>query len=239
MVICRSSNPATGETGHFYERDGTLYPSVTTILDAEMPAEKREGLDRWRRRTKNWREIQKKSQIVGTVGHFRVLNSLADRTIELPEIPVDEYPPDLGELVEIVSYLWDRSGFAARVGYPRKIETTLISDRYQFAGKPDLRCPLMGDDGKVRLAVVDLKTSPVVREEYLFQLAAYGLMMQESPDHNRFPDVGVIVNLCPFTDKNPYLEPAATEFKQSVLLEYAAKFIEMTENYHARFGEPR
>lgn len=238
MVICRSSNPNTGESGHFYERDSVFYPSVTTILSAEMPVEKRAGLERWKKRTKNWKEITRKSQIVGTIGHFRILNSLSDMTIEIPDIPVDEYPDDLEDLLDVVDYLWAKSDFASRIGHPRKIESTLISDRYKFAGKPDLRCPVKNEQGRYELAVIDLKTSAHVREEYLYQLAAYGLMMEESKEHGRFPDRGIVINLSPYEDKNRYMEPKVSEYQKSVLLKYAEEFIVMAENYHARFGDP-
>ncbi len=236
MVVCHSSNPKTGETGHFYERDGAFYPSVTTILEAESPPN--DAIDRWKKRNKNWKELQRKSQIVGTIGHFRILNRLSDRTIEIPEIGVHEFPDDLEDLLDVVDYLWNESGFANRIGYPRKIESTLISNKYRFAGKPDLRCPIKGEDGRTLLAVVDLKTSNAVYDNYLYQLAAYGIMMEESPEHKRFPDVGVIINLSPYEDKNPYMESRVSEFPKAKLLKYAAEFITMVGNYHARFGEP-
>ncbi|MFA6695040.1 MAG: hypothetical protein WCR85_00285 [Sphaerochaeta sp.] len=234
MAICHGSNPETGEIGHFYEQDGKMYPSVTTILTAETPAEKKAGLARWRAKNPDWVAIVKKSQVVGTVGHFRVLNSLVDETIELPDIPYSEYPPDLCDLVDIIAYQWEQSGFEKEVGYPRIVESTLISDRYGFAGKADLRCPLIDELGNSQLAIVDLKTSPVVHDSYGLQLAAYGLMMEESPEHAQFPDVGVIVNLCPYPEKNPSLEARVTKFKKEVLLDYAEEFIAMAEHYHSQ-----
>ena len=238
MVICHSNNPNTGEVGHFYERDGILYPSVTTILESEIPKGKNDPVERWKRRNKNWKELQRRSQIVGTIGHFRILNRLSDRTIEIPEIGVHEFPDDLEDLLDIVDFLWDESGFATRIGHPRKIESTLISHTHKFAGKPDLRCPIKCDDGHTRLAVVDLKTSNAVYDKYIYQLAAYGLMMEESPEHNRFPDVGIVINLSPYEDKNPHMVPKVTEFPKAKLLKYAAEFAEMAKNYHARFGDP-
>jgi len=238
MTVCHGSNPYTGETGHFYERDGVYYPSVTTILDAESPPEETAVIERWKRRTKNWRAIQKKSQIVGTMGHFRVLNSLADKTIELPDIPVSEYPDDLLYLTDVMECMWNQSGLSARLKYPRRIETTLISDNYRFAGKPDLRAPVVCEDGVTRLAIIDLKTSPRVYDSYIYQLAAYGLMMEESPVHGTFPEIGMVINLCPYEDKNPGLEPKIREFTQGTLLNYADKFKTMAETYHARFGDP-
>jgi hypothetical protein len=238
VVICHSSNPKTGETGHFYERDGVFYPSVTTILEAESPEDSGGPIAKWKRRNKNWRELQKRSQIVGTIGHFRILNSLADMTIEIPDIPVHEFPEGLEDWLDIVDYLWASSNFEARIGYPRQIETTLVSNRYKFAGKPDLRCPVMGADGTQRLAVVDLKTSNAVYDKYLYQLAAYGLMMEESPVHGRFPDIGIVINLSPYEDKNPTMVARVSEFPKQKLLKYAAEFIEMAESYHKRFGDP-
>jgi len=234
VAICHNKNEHTGEVGHFYERDGVLYPSVTTILSAESPPESRVVIERWKKRTKNWKTVQKNSQVVGTVSHFRVLNGLSDMTLELPDIPMSEYPRDLGKFVDIVEYLWNASGMPERLGYPRYIESTLISDRYMFAGKPDLRCPIKNDDGEFELAIVDLKTSPQVYDSHIYQLAAYGIMMEESPEHQQFPEAGYVVNLCPYKAKNPHYIPQVSRFESSALRDYSIRFIQMAENYHER-----
>ena len=54
-------------------------------------------------------------------------------------------------------------------------------------------------------------------------------MMEESPEHNRFPDVGIVINLSPYEDKNPHMVPNVTEFPKAKLLKYAAEFAEMAK----------
>lgn len=54
-------------------------------------------------------------------------------------------------------------------------ETVYVSERYQFGGTIDA----IGRDTKGRIVLVDWKTSNAVYQDYLVQLAAYALLLEE------------------------------------------------------------
>jgi hypothetical protein len=55
-------------------------------------------------------------------------------------------------------------------------ERSLVSERYQFGGTIDA----IGKDTKGRIVLVDWKTSGAVYQDYLIQLAAYALLLEEN-----------------------------------------------------------
>lgn len=54
-------------------------------------------------------------------------------------------------------------------------ERAYVSERYQFGGTVDA----IGRDGKGRIVLLDWKTSNAVYQDYLIQLAAYALLLEE------------------------------------------------------------
>jgi hypothetical protein len=54
-------------------------------------------------------------------------------------------------------------------------ERAYVSERYQFGGTVDA----IGRDTKSRIVLVDWKTSSGVYQDYLIQLAAYALLLEE------------------------------------------------------------
>lgn len=54
-------------------------------------------------------------------------------------------------------------------------ERAYVSERYQFGGTVDA----VGRDGKGRIVLLDWKTSNAVYQDYLIQLAAYALLLEE------------------------------------------------------------
>lgn len=58
-------------------------------------------------------------------------------------------------------------------------ERPYVSERYQFGGTVDA----IGRDGRGRIVLLDWKTSNAVYQDYLIQLAAYALLLEEcAPD---------------------------------------------------------
>ena len=60
------------ESGHYYSIDNNTYPSITTILHS-FP---NKGIEIWKSRTPNWRDIQNESLSVGTALHSFIENYL-------------------------------------------------------------------------------------------------------------------------------------------------------------------
>lgn len=59
---------AHNSMGHFYSIGGERYPSITTILHS-FP---NEGIEIWKRKTPNWKDIQKESLDIGTELHHKI-----------------------------------------------------------------------------------------------------------------------------------------------------------------------
>ena len=67
-------------------------PRVTEILRL-MGGE--EGLERWRKRTPNWRDINHRAKTCGSIMHWLIANKLSPVPIESDnELPMDEWPED-------------------------------------------------------------------------------------------------------------------------------------------------
>ncbi len=69
------------ESGHYYSIDNNIYPSITTILHS-FP---NKGIEIWKNRTPNWRDIQNESLAVGTELHRLIESYLKNSFLWTPE----------------------------------------------------------------------------------------------------------------------------------------------------------
>jgi genome maintenance exonuclease 1 len=174
-VLNRVTNEETGKR-HYALEDGTVFPSVTTVL-SELPSK---GLDAWRKRLGE-KEANKKSQHGSNRG--TALHAALEQYVR-NETPTITHP--------VVRSLYNqvRATFNA-FDNARLIETGLYSRRLFMAGTPDY----IGDWNGI-LSVVDLKTSTKPKQEkyiwsYYCQVAAYAVMYEEL--FGVRPEQGVIV----------------------------------------------
>jgi len=91
---------------------------------------------------------------------------------EKPE--TDDYTKNQIDQAEnsMLSFLeWEKSHPLS----PILIETPLVSEKHGFGGTPDLLAKSNGDN-----CLVDLKTGKAIYDEYLYQLAAYEILLREN-----------------------------------------------------------
>jgi len=149
--------------------DGAIVPGVTTILGVIAKPELiswanlkgLEGVDT--------RKFVDQTAIIGTLAHEMIQENLGG-----PAWDRSGYTPDQIEIAEnsFRKYLeWHQGKELAT----RMIEEQLVSERFRFGGTCDWY-GLM--DGKFWL--MDIKTSKAIREEYVYQAAAYRKLLIEN-----------------------------------------------------------
>lgn len=148
---------------------GEVVPSVTTALsELNKPAfvkwANRLGLDGI--------DVDKYVDVladIGTLTHYFIVCRLTD---ELPE--VDEFTPEQVALAEgcYKKYLeWEQKNPVT----PVYVETELVSEKYQYGGRPDLYAVCNG-----RLMLVDFKTNAKgIFPEMIYQVSAYRQLFLE------------------------------------------------------------
>jgi len=210
---------------HIYRHEGKLYPSVTTIIHAILPEPP--ALKRWKEKTKNADQIRNESAAFGTLIHYRILNNLSVKDMELPTLEFDHLPHDALQKVEICEAMWDE--LKLEIGYPRMVEKLVVNPEHRYAGKIDLGAPIRkpGDANEKKVfTLLDIKSSREVRENYLYQMGGYALAMPETPER------ALIVSLHPNSNGNKYLKGHIVEMSKSKLDHYGDKFIELAEEFH-------
>lgn len=149
-------------------KDGTIVPGVTTIIgQLDKPALVRwankmglEGID-----TAKYTDEKKE---IGTLAHYLILCHLK----QISPITSD-FSPVVVDKAEncFLSYLnWEKQHKIE----PDLIEEPLVSETDRFGGTPDLYGKV---DGKPEL--LDFKTGNAIYSDYWFQIAGYGILLEE------------------------------------------------------------
>lgn len=157
----------------FYETpDGKFYPSITTILGNTQLAEKREGLEKWKK-SLGKEEADKVLHEAGR--HGTAVHLLTERYLKGEQL-VNEHdeitPGDMGSFNALKTKL---KKIEQVVGQ----EVALYSDILGVAGRTDLIAQYKG-----KLQIIDFKTSMSIKsdrfiEDYKLQLCAYAIMHNE------------------------------------------------------------
>ena len=175
------------ESGHkFYDTPVGLFPSVTSILNATMPSDQRERLDKWREATRN--DSNSENPRLGATERGKTIHKLIETKLK-------------GEKVECPLELTDYWNQALRIfkviGDVIAIEEQTYHSELQYAGTLDL-IAYWHD----RLTLFDFKTSHrEKRAQYLtdpkIQIAAYRGAYQQL--YNTEISQGLIVVITPLT----------------------------------------
>lgn len=201
----------------YYNVDGEIYPSVTTVLQKMLPEPP--GIRFWKLRTPNWEKELRYKAIMGTMVHYRILNPLAIRTLELPDMTIEDIPEDIQHILEIADVMWNK--FEFNIGHPRTIETIHVNKREKYVGTPDLIAPF---DGVYTL--VDIKTSKDIHDRHKLQVGAYYNMLDKKPDR------AYLISIHPYEKKNPRLEGHVVEMTKEELEKNATEFLDIVRLYH-------
>jgi len=152
----------------YYLADGTVVPSVTTILSIlDKP-----GLPYWAwdlgRQGLDYREVRDAAARVGTIAHHLIACHLKGEKAN-----VSEFSPD--EVIKAekcyAKYLaWEKEHPLV----PVIIETPFVSEEFKFGGTPDLLAELGGE-----FILLDFKTGNGIYDSYFYQLAGYRQLFTE------------------------------------------------------------
>lgn len=154
----------------YYAADGKRIPSVTTVLGDVLD---KPALRRWA-----WNLGMKGIDIdsyvddlaeVGKLAHRMILAHLKDETLCL-----DEYSKTVIDRAETCTLKFMEWQGQHKV-IASLIEEPLVSERHRFGGTPDFFGIV---DGVFTL--LDFKTGKGIYDDYLYQLAAYNILLRES-----------------------------------------------------------
>lgn len=200
-----------------YHIDGKQYPSVTTILGKMV---NKDGLDGWKRRNLNWKEMRDAAALTGTLMHLRILQRYSDAQIELPgEMAILRWPDGLEEELDRRDAAWDELGLNIT---DATVERTVVIKEHgaDSAGTLDMRATVEGFK-----SILDLKSSKKIYETHFLQLGAYALGSKaEGYDAER----GYVVAL-----RDGNFEVG--ELEKDELIECGTKYLDLARKYHERF----
>ena len=150
------------DNGHFYSINGQKYPSITTILHS-FP---NEGIEIWKRKTPNWKDIQNESLQVGTNLHTLIENYL--KNSEYIERKDDKS-------YELFNNLTDELD---KINNIQCLETYLYEPNLRIAGCTDCIAEYDGEK-----CIIDFKNSRRPKQEryiidYKLQVTAYSKMFE-------------------------------------------------------------
>ena len=164
------------ESGHFYSINGQKYPSITTILHS-FP---NPGIEIWKSKTPNWRDIQKESLDIGTELHH-----IIEAYLNNDYIPLEDNYQFTSTLFNNLRPELDK------INNIQCLETYLYEPNLRVAGCTDCIAEYDGEK-----CIIDFKNSRRPKQEkwiidYKLQVTAYSKMFQYCT--NQKIDTGLIL----------------------------------------------
>ena len=204
---------------YYHWDDGERYPSVTTVLD-ELPS-KKEALEKWKKRTDNWREKRDRAALIGSAVHHRILNDIAIRPLEPPDIDLNLIDEDLVADIETAIALWNQLDIDP--GDNPYVEEAIRSDEHRYAGRFDLLTE-RGD-------LIDIKTSKQSFLSHKIQISCYAKAAREMSELPN-PDRAKIVVIHYGLDANPNMAAKVTTLRDPEIEEHFDTFLELLPKLH-------
>lgn len=173
------------DNGHFYSINGEKFPSITTILHS-FP---NPGIEIWKARTPNWKEIQEESFKVGTTLHYIIESYLKNKlhTNNFKECfdHCDGLPICVSDL------FYDLQPELDKINNIQCIESHLYEPDLKIAGCTDCIAEYEGEK-----CIIDFKNSRKPKREswvndYKLQVTAYSKMFEYCTEQKI--DLGIIL----------------------------------------------
>jgi genome maintenance exonuclease 1 len=165
---------------HYVTPEGKIYPSVTTFLSLTAPAEKTEGLDKWRQRIGNDEADRQvaQSQNIGKAAHTIIEDALGNKSSDMRGFQLGS--EDLLMANQVASGIIKT--IQPNLNGVIKQEIGLYSDNLRLAGRCDLFAIW-----KNKFAVIDFKNKrkavpedrPEWIQSYFDQCLIYSIMLEE------------------------------------------------------------
>lgn len=161
----------SGRPTQGYKIDGERVPGVTTIIGRfkDSGALMHWAFKQGQSGMKSLYEKRDEAADAGTLAHDMVFQRLNKEPVTIP----DGTAPDIAKQAQQAfdAYLSWESMTKLKI---IEQEMPLVSAKYRFGGTPDAIGKVNG-----KLSLVDWKTSNGVYQDYLLQLAAYDLLLEE------------------------------------------------------------
>ncbi len=227
---------------HFKAKDGRVLPSVTKVISDITGDDYRYWYASLRKKGYDPDKVLQDMGNIGTICHYRVLSKLSPSPIEMPDIPIAEYPDGVDSYAEIFEMLWEQTGLTVKKATVEKFE---VDEERGYCGTRDLNCVIFGNVKDERTGqnftfdassiLGDLKTSKEAKEKHFLQLGAYYPFVKPVPQY------GAVICLCPYTNaktpygnKNPHLLPKIYILTREELMSYRDKFYVMLKEWWSR-----
>lgn len=198
----------------YYCTGGKRYPSVTTIIGAMAS---KGGLEQWKKKNKNWKELRDNAALTGTLMHLRILQAYSEAQIEMPGLaPIEMWTEDIFEELNMRMKSWNK--LALRIKNALVEHTIFITiPGAEAAGSLDMRGEIEGFN-----AILDLKSSKRIYPSQRIQVGGYAVGSEEQ---GFYAERGFIVAL-----RGDQIE--IDEMEKDEMEEAKEAFIEMSKKYH-------
>ena len=224
---------------HFYldPMSKSYFPSVTTILQTVLPEP--ESIKVWKSKNKNWKTLLKESSDTGTLVHFSILNPLADYTLDPSDLlPLDSWYKDTAQKLELATMMFDELLKKKKLVLlqPRHVEAKILNREEKYAGKYDLRCPVICPEFNLNgeRVLFDIKTSANIYKTHKLQLGGYYASFPEDEK----PDRVALIKITPDARRNPRLEAELHIYSRDLAEQWAEEFIELARRFHTENMKP-
>ncbi|MDH3394724.1 MAG: exonuclease [Nitrosopumilus sp.] len=159
---------------HYQTPQGHIYPSVTTMLSATMPEEKKKGLQDWRQRVgeQQAEKISKRATDIGTL-----LHNMAEEYLNNFEINHESNSKEDDEItITAINHFKRLQPFLDKINMVWETEVPLYHKDLMLSGTSDC----IGEYDGI-LSVIDFKTSKKEKyeewiEDYFLQATLYSMM---------------------------------------------------------------
>ena len=162
---------ATGPRRDYRTKDGTRVPGVTTVIGRFKESG---GLVHWAwelgREGKDYRQERDSAADAGTLAHAWIDDLIHERPKSEATGYTQEQQNNASEALDAFKRWLDVTGLKIT-----ETEIPLVSEKHRFGGTIDA----LGSEGE-KMVVLDWKTSKRVYHDYLYQIAAYGLLLREN-----------------------------------------------------------
>lgn len=210
----------------YYNIGNKRYPSVTTVIGATLP---KPELDHWIQDLgeAEAKKIATERAIIGTCGHFRILQPMSVRQLDLPKVHVPwrdtlEWMEEIRTRCDLIEMMWEELNIQFDQA---RVEHFLYSSK-GYAGTADI----IGNLGGKRV-LADIKTGKGLWESHRIQLGAYDGACEEI---GMDIDLGLLISLHPFEEDNPELNPKLEWISKEKLGKYGSKFIELLQTFNSK-----
>ena len=227
---------------HYKAKDGRTLPSVTKIISDIQGEDYRFWYAALRRKGYDPDKVLTDMGNIGTICHYRILSKLSTSPIDIPDIPLNEYPEGVDSYAEIFEMLWYQTGLRFKKTTVERFE---VDEKLGYCGTRDIDGEVYGEikdagTGKRYTfngaqIIGDFKTSKDAKEKHFIQLGAYYPFVKNPPQY------GLVICLCPYTranspygNKNPNLLPLIYVIEREALLSYRDKFYDMLKEWWSR-----